>query len=175
MRAWRNRLGSALAAAAACLAIGFALPATPAGALVPPTGRSHCTGGQLREGLVEFTHAFDRGDAAALDALFATSPDFQWYTTPGPGRILARGAAGRSLLIPYFERRHTRHDRLRLTSFSFNGNSPHYGNFSFTMRHASDGFDRGRPFPQAGKGAAICDSEGTRFIVLTFGEPHRRH
>lgn len=53
----------------------------------------------------------------------------------------------------------------------FNGNSPRYGNFQFQMWRATSGFNHGDRFPVSGKGAAICDGESTRFIVLTFGVP----
>lgn len=154
------------------LAAGLALLlAVPGGAngLTPPTGPSHCAAKSVRAALVEFTVAFDRGDQVALNSLFATAPDFQWYTTPGPGRKMLKGRRGRAALIPYFERRHAKHDHLRLESFSFNGNSPHWGNFDFRMRRSAEGYRGGRPFRQGGKGAAICDSAGIRFIVITFG------
>jgi hypothetical protein len=138
-----------------------------------PSASSHCRGGELRSAIVSFTRAFDRGEYEALDALFARPPEFQWYTTPGPGRVLAKGAPGRASLIPYFEARHARHDRLHLARYSFNGNAPHWGNFSFTVRHSASGYRGGRRFVQGGKGAAICDSGGIRFIVFTFGEPGR--
>jgi hypothetical protein len=88
--------------------------------------------------------------------------------------VLAKGAPGRASLISYFRARHTRHDLLHLADFSFNGNAPHWGNFSFTMRHSASGYLGGRRFPQGGKGAAICDAAGIRFIVFTFGRPNRR-
>jgi hypothetical protein len=135
----------------------------------PPTGRSHCTGSKIRGALVSFTHVFNRGDDEGLDALVAPEPDFQWYSTPGPGRRLNVSAKRRDTLDAYFRRRHAADDRLRLTDFSFNGNGAHWGNFSFTTRHSAGDFRGGKSFVQGGKGAAVCDDGGTRFIVLTFG------
>ncbi|MFI5027762.1 MAG: hypothetical protein ACHQCF_02115 [Solirubrobacterales bacterium] len=140
-----------------------------------PRADSHCTGKSIRTAVVSFTRAFDQGDEESLEALFAPAPEFQWYTTPGPGRRVAKGARGRASLVGYFQARHAKQDNLDLTSFSFNGNSPHWGNFSFTMRHSASDYIGGKAFPQGGKGAAVCDSEGVRFIVFTFGEPGRRH
>jgi hypothetical protein len=167
----RSRLGVGLLLPAAIVSAGAAASAT---ARLPGTS-SHCKGGEVRAAIVSFTRAFDRGDYESLDSLFAQPPEYQWYTTPGPGRVLAKGARGRASLISYFEARHARRDRLHLTEFQFNGNAPHWGNFGFAMRHSAAGFMGGRPFPQGGKGAAICDSAGIRFIVFTFGEPGELH
>jgi len=130
---------------------------------------SHCTSGGVRRALASFVSAYNRGDYARLDSLFAAEPDFEWYSTNGPGERLRGKARRRGTLIPYFEARHARHDRLAWRSFQFNGNAPRWGNFQFAMRRATEGFNRGDRFPVWGKGAAICDRESTRFIVLTFG------
>ena len=135
---------------------------------------SHCTGGGLRRALASFVSAYDRGDTQMLDSLFAEEPDFEWYSTNGPGERLGRQARQRGSLIPYFEARHARHDRLAWRSFGFNGNSPRYGNFEFAMWRATAGFNHGGRFPVRGKGAAICGRDSTRFIVLSFGVPPLR-
>ena len=93
----------------------------------PPCGRS-----PTRHGFV----AFDRGDYAKLDSLFATKPDFQWYSSPPPGRRLGRAAGDRDTLIPYIRRRHARHDRLCLLTFHFTGRARHWSNFWFELRRA---------------------------------------
>lgn len=153
------------------LLAALALIFTPAAA----GANSHCTGKGIRAVIVSFTEAFNQGDGERLDALFATEPEFQWYSAPSPGKRLDRAAKRRDSLLAYFRARHARHDRLHLSAFSFNGNSPHWGNFDFTMRRSTGGFMGGRRFPQGGKGAAICDSSGARFIVFTFGQPNHRH
>jgi hypothetical protein len=135
---------------------------------------SHCTGPGGRGALASFVSAYNRGDFERLDSLIAEEPDFEWYSTNGPGERLRGKAKRRGTLIPYFEARHARHDRLAWRSFQFNGNSPRYGNFQLTMWRATSGFNRGDRFPVWGKGAAICDEDSTRFIVLTFGVPPLR-
>jgi hypothetical protein len=128
-----------------------------------------CRPHDVRAALSSFSRAYSRGDFAALDSLFAPKPDFRWYSTDAPGTRLMQAARKRSSLVPYFEARHRRHDRFRLRSFEFNGNSPGWGNFQMSMRRRTDGYRRGRWFQVNGKGAAICDGTDVRFIVLTFG------
>ena len=156
--------------------LGVTVPVTglPArGANAMPA--SNCTAKTVRSALSSFIPNYDRGDYAALDAQFAAEPDFQWYSTNGPGERLGRQAKQRSTLISYFEARHAKRDRLAWRSFQFNGNSPRYGNFQFLMWRQLPGFNLGERFPVSGKGAAICSQESTRFIVLTFGVPPIRN
>jgi hypothetical protein len=147
------------------VAVGLALPLGTAVA-APPTGPSHCTARELRSTLVSFTAALNGGDLDALDELFAEKPDFQWYSTDG--RIGA-AAKRRDTLIPYFRRRHTRGERLRLASFRFTGNSPHHGDFEMLMGRRVPGVAGGAWLPVPGKGAAICHEGVTRLIVMSFG------
>jgi|SRR5829696_264387 len=135
---------------------------------------SHCRGGEIRQALASFVSAYDRGDYERLDSLFAEEPDFEWYSTNGPGQRLGGKAKQRSTLIPYFEARHRVHDRLALRSFQFNGATRRYGNFQFAMWRATSGFNHGNRFPVRGKGAAICKAGSARFIVLSVGVPPRR-
>jgi hypothetical protein len=132
-----------------------------------------CAPKQVRAALVSFTRAYNAGDDAKLDALFADEPRFQWYSTDAPGERLNPEAKRRKTLIPYFEARHRRHDRFKLRSFQFNGNSSRWGNFQIWMRRRADGFNGGDSFRAFGKGAAICDGADVRFIVLTFGSAIR--
>jgi hypothetical protein len=145
----------------ACFAALLALPAT---ALA-----EDCHSKDVRSALGAFADAYSRGDFATLDSLFAAKPEFQWYSTDAPGTRLRSGSKKRSTLIPYFEARHRKHDRFRLRSFKFNGNSPRWGNFQMTMRRRADEFRGGDWFGVFGKGAAICDGADVRFIVLSFG------
>src|SRR5690242_18254304 len=96
----RMRAAGVLICAAICLA---AIPGTGAARL--PTGPSHCEAKAVRLTLLSFTTAFDRGDLAALDAIFAQKPDFQWYTTDGRS---GQAAKRRDTLTSYFRRRHAR-------------------------------------------------------------------
>lgn len=74
-----------------------------------------------------------------------------WYTVGPP--MPRADARDRSTLVAYFLTRHAHGERLRLTSFKYNGRSGTYGNFEYTLiRRAND-------LPAttyAGKGAAFC-------------------
>jgi hypothetical protein len=148
----------------ACPAV-LALLAVSAGTSVasPP---SHCTGPALRATLVTFSASLNRGDFAALDAVFAEKPDFQWYSTD---HRVGQAAKRRDTLIPYFERRHSKGERLGLARFRFTGNSPRYGNFEMTMRRSIPSVRGGRWLPVPGKGAAVCEGGSIRLIVMSFG------
>lgn len=154
---------TALAVTVLTVAFGLTVQAAPA---APPTGPSSCTAESIRATLVDFASAFDRGDREALDRIFATEPDFQWYSTAG-----REGAAAkrRGTLLAYFANRQARGERLALRRFRFTGNAPHYGNFEMTMRRRIPGVAGGRWLPVPGKGAAVCRDGLTRLIVTTFG------
>jgi len=163
------RIMGTIAMAAACVAVAVA--SCGAGADQAETG---CTPGEVRAALVSFTRAYGAGDYEELDALFADEPRFEWYSTDAPGvRLFTSGAKDRRGLIPYFEARHRKHDRFALRSFQFNGNSGRWGNFQLSMRRRADGFRGGNWFRVFGKGAASCDGDDVRFIVLTFGSAIR--
>ncbi len=85
------------------------------------------------------------------------------------GRKQQQGTAGR--WSPYFLARHAKRDPFRLISFAFNGNSPGYGNFVFTLKRSAADFRRGARFGLIGKGAALCDGASTEFVVISVGGP----
>jgi hypothetical protein len=117
---------------------------------------SLCTAGDVEALARRFAEAFNRGDLGELDAIFAREPEFEWYSTGGPGERLLPIAADRDSLVPYFRERHARGEQLTLRSLRFNGNttgSRTYGNFEYTlMRQAHDL----APTAYRGKGAALC-------------------
>lgn len=145
------------------LAIGLGNQAGAA----PPTTTLPCERAETKAALRSFVVAFNGSDSAKLDALFAQEPDFQWYSTPNPGRRLGAAAKQRDTLVPYLRRRHANGDRFRLASFQWNGKSAHWSNFGFRMLRNEP--DEEGWFPTEGKGATICDEGKARFIVLTFG------
>ena len=138
----------------------------------PPRDTSPCTRSQTHAAFNAFFTDFNQGRFARLDALFADEPAFQWYSSPAPGRRLNRAAMQRRTLIPYFRRRHERHEEFRLLAFNFVGNSGHWSNFWFEGLRSADGFNDGHWRGMTGKGAAICDQGTAQFIVLSLGR-HR--
>jgi hypothetical protein len=166
------RSGRQIATVASCLAaIGLLVVGSGAS---PAASRSHCTGATARAAVTAFIHAFNRGDYEALDAMFADEPDFEWYSSGGPGRRLGSDAKRRENLDTYFRTRHRVDDRLGLVSFDFNGDSGRYGNAGLTLRRSTAHFRHGDWFQIAAKGALICAADSTQLIVMTLGEPQPR-
>jgi hypothetical protein len=116
-----------------------------------------CTAGEVETLVGRFVDAFNAGDTAALDQLFAREPEFEWYSTGGPGERLDPIARDRPSLMPYFAVRHAGGERLALRSFTFNGNttfrSRRHGNFVYTLVRSADDL---QPTDYRGKGAALC-------------------
>jgi len=136
-----------------------------------PTDTSPCTRGQTRSAFNSFIANFNRGAFAKLDSLFAEEPDFQWFSSPHPGRRLGAEAKNRDTLIPYFRWRHAKDEEFRLLAFNFSGNARRWSNFWFEAIRRADGFNDGKWRGMPGKGAAICEQGSPRIIVLSLGGP----
>lgn len=119
--------------------------------------------------------AFNRGDAEALDSIFAGEPAFQWYSSPAPGRRFRRASMRRRTLVPYFEARHADNDRMRLRRFSFSGRFSDNSGFGFAVNRRADSFRDGKWFVAQSKGAVICtDGEAQIFVMSLGGVPPKR-
>lgn len=153
----------------AIVALVGPLAGTGGAAPTPPTDTAPCARAQTRAAFDSFLAAFDRGDQAKLDSLFAAEPDFQWFSSSAPGPRVRQDAFDRQTLLAYFRARYRHGDRLRLVDFHFTGRSPHWSGFSFDLRRRSRDFRGGRWFRTTGKGAAVCDGGRARFIVLSIG------
>jgi hypothetical protein len=152
-----------------------ALAATAAHANSPQSSRVRdCQPGEVRQGIVAFTHAFNAGDLRLLDNLFARKgghgrPGFQWYSTGGPGARFGSAAANRSTLMPYFAERHRAHERLKLLQLrGGNADDNAYADFAFHILRQARGL---RPTAFEGKGASICSRYGARIAVWSVGLP----
>jgi hypothetical protein len=142
---WRLRLSTA-SLRASVVVQAVRAPETP----------TPCASDEVETLVGGFVDAFNRGDAEALDSIFAREPDFEWYSTGPPGARLDPVARDRPSLVPYFRDRHALDERLELESLTFNGNTTGartYGNFVYALdRSAAD-------LPTTsyrGKGAALC-------------------
>jgi hypothetical protein len=134
-----------------------------------------CSHAELGRLIVGFVGAFNAGRSARLDALFARddgdgdvlTPSFQWYSTAKPGARLGDAAENRANLIPYFRRRHAKHERLRLLVWHGRGeNTDAYADFAFTLVRTAD--DARRPLTLIGKGAAICTASRNTIAVWSM-------
>jgi hypothetical protein len=140
--------------------------ATPASQTAPSLATS-CTAGQTRQLVNDFVAAFSDGDYARLDAMFAPSAEFVWFSSNNPGLRIDPQARDRGSLIPYFRARHASRDSLTLVGFDYNG----AGNFGFKLRRQASDYAEGRVFGLDGKGAARCSGSESRFIVMSLGGP----
>lgn len=146
MNGYRLAMAVTVAALAAPLIAHAAVPAAQ------PTAAS-C---DARAVVDRFIGAFNSGDLAELDSLFAQETDgWSWYAVGDrAGRRSLAEAKNRLNLIAYFNERHRRHESLRIVNFNENGG----GNFDFTVTRRADDLAEGRPVRRLGKGRVICEA-----------------
>jgi ketosteroid isomerase-like protein len=132
-----------------------------------------CTPVEVSALVRSFIAAYNRGDGAVLDTLFAREPDFGWFSTTAPVARFGEAAKNRATLVRYFAQRHARAERLQLRSVQVNGNTvgvgiAPYGNFEYRLiRRANDL----PPTRYHGKGAARCFS-GTPDLIFIWSMSH---
>jgi hypothetical protein len=145
---------------AACLVVSTGAPGAPAAFAL-------CTGKQVRSLVTQHIAAFNAGNLSKLDRLWERDR-FQWYSTQAPGERFNDEARRRSTLLRYFADRHAHHERLRLRSFRFNGNSNGYGHFEYRLWRSAD--ELTAHVAVLGKGAATCGPPSTgRIAVWSMG------
>jgi hypothetical protein len=152
----------------------FAATATAGNPPAAP-GLRDCTSVEVHRLGARFVHAFDKGDGATLDRLFAAddgdhnaaTPSFQWYSTGPPGTRFGRAADDRSTLMRYFRARHKQGEWLKLVWMSRGGASHGYFDFAFHVHRQAR--DLRRPGTFEGKGAAICSDRGAQIAVWSVG------
>jgi hypothetical protein len=100
-----------------------------------------------------FVGAFNRGDLAAVDDLFAREGEgWVWYfANDRAGQRLGKAAARRDTLRGYFADRIRRHETFRLLRFEEGGD----GNFTFLLRRRADDL---RAVERVGKGWVSCST-----------------
>lgn len=129
---------------------------------------SACTDSTVRKLVDQFVRAFNAGDQPNLKRLWAQQGNgFDWYSTDAPGQRIGSAAQDRAGLERYFAGRHEAGERLRLTSFQFNGNTTGYGNFQYTLIRRADDL---APTVYTGKGAAICTSTRSMLGVWSMAK-----
>lgn len=103
----------------------------------------------------EFVAAYNDGDVDRLDELFAPEPDFEWYTVSRGAREEIT-AYDRAALAPYFARRHSVGDHLKLLDLHVREARAWHGGFDFSFRLMRSSDQRGAEGRYHGKGAADC-------------------
>lgn len=104
--------------------------------LVAASESSSCTRGRVEAVVREFVRAYNEGDSAALERIWAQEPDFQWYFVHGERE--GPEAHDRSRLGTYFFERHVLGDRLRLGRLRVGppNDAGHFG-IAFRLRRSS--------------------------------------
>jgi hypothetical protein len=122
--------------------------------------------------LTRFVDAYNRGDTARLDTLFARE-GFHWYASNGPGVRELPGARRRGTLVAYFRARHRQNDRMILRSYRFNGYEAErqLAHFELEGKRRADDFLSGEWFGFDGKGALDCSQARPSITVMFIGGP----
>lgn len=165
-----SKASTLVAGALAVAALAHLTAAVAARAAAPPQP-ALCRPAEVSGVVERYVEEFNRAAFRTLDRqVFAQEPEFEWYSSGGPGRRIGAASRNRATLVPYLRRRWAAGDRLRLVSLQVNGNSrpraaAPYGNFEFRLiRHPGE---RAR----VGKGAAFCyRGHADRIIVWSMGD-----
>ena len=130
------------------------------------SGADRCDPAETNAVVERFIAAFNAGDLAVLDRVFAPEGRFRWYSVDAPGERLRSESLRRSTLVGYFAERHARRERLALRSWRFNGRRGSLGHFEFRLTRRATDLD---PMPYAGKGAIDCGLRPRAIVVLAMG------
>lgn len=147
-------------------------PATAATLQGSAVGSGACGKPKARRAFTSFLRAFNRGDYAALDSLFAMQPAFAWFSSSEPGARLRKEAERRDTLVPYFRWRHSEHDRLRAAHLTVNTGAPHSTGLSLELRRSAADFRDGRWLAVSGKASLTCHGRGPKFLAVSLGGAH---
>jgi hypothetical protein len=162
----RRLLASQLAVLA--LILGGATLVDPSPAATGP-----CTAAQTRTVVFAFARAWSRGDVVSVRRLVAPEPQFKWVSAGRPGVRSGARAFARGSLGSYIAARSTRHDRLDITRFRFNGSDVRadggYGHFEFDAARTSDDWPTGLEHLRPGKGAIVCTLSRPMLAVWSLG------
>lgn len=142
--------------------------ARPAAAAVGP-----CKQADTRRTAFEFARAWTRGDVAAINRLVAPEPHFRWVSASPPGGRSGPRAFDRPSLGAFIRARHAQHERLTLSSFTFNGSdlrgTEGFGHFEFRATRESDDWPAETDTLRVGKGAVICTLDRPMIAVWSLG------
>jgi hypothetical protein len=132
-----------------------------------PARADACTAAAAKALVRSFVADYGRGRVAAIDAMWAAEPYFQWYSTRAPGGRLGARAYDRATLAAYFRARVRVHERIVLTAL-FAGYDPKRNlvNFGGKLVRRADDIHSAATHPF--KGAADCRSGGPSLIVWSM-------
>lgn len=132
--------------------------------------RTPCDEASSRAAFAAFLTAFNRGDQAALEGLFAPAGEFAWFASAPPKGRVQQASRNRATLAAYFRARHLKGEKLGLVKFNY-ASAPLRGgatvsNFNGILtRRATDVPLKKRGF----KAALRCTDVGRQFVVISIG------
>ena len=134
--------------------------------------RTPCDEPASRAAFAAFLTAFNRGDGAILEELFAPVGEFGWYASSPPSGRVQQASRKRATLAAYFRSRHAKGEKLGLVKFNYASAQPRSGatvaNFNGILtRRAADVPLRKRGF----KAALRCTDTERLFVVVSIGTP----
>ena len=121
---------------------------TSTGSAMPQRYDAACSKERTKRVVTSFVRAYNRGDLARLERLWAQEPDFQWYFVDDERE---QDAEDRVNLPLYFDERARLGDHLELRRLSVNENGT---DFAFKLRRTTDDERAGAEGLFHGKGAA---------------------
>jgi hypothetical protein len=130
--------------------------------------RDSCNAASVHRTVLAFTSAFNGGAQFRLGGLWATDPDFRWYSVTRT-RTQHYVTYERRVLLRYFLLRHRQQERLRLTRFKFNGLGGGFGHFEYSLTRTAHDLAGGRMERYHGKGAVWCAGLSPRLAVWSMG------
>jgi hypothetical protein len=133
-------------------------------------GGVRCDVAALRSTLMSFIRAYNGGDLRRLDRLVSRE-QFLWYSAIGPSRSLRGAKQNRETLIPYFRERHRRGDRVKLSTYRFNGydRARNLGHFELHGERRAADMGDGRWLRMTAKGALDCSKPPVTIAVMSVG------
>ena len=141
-----------------------------AGVAGPAVPTCDATGARSR--LAATMVAFNNGRFVDLDAAFAPSPEFGWYSVAAPKGRSGAGSRNRSTLLAYFRARHRQHEKLGIVTFRHVSTQQRDGalvaNFNGDLSRRADDLRAGR---RHYKGALRCSEDAQQLIVISIGGP----
>ena len=148
----KRKQGLVVVLVSAALIVGLWLSAaSPAS----PQRSIRCTASGTRSLVFAFVRAFNAGDRAALNRLWAKGSHFRWYMAWQDEPRAGETVYFRARLLTYFAARHLQQERLKVVRFHFGGKGFGYGHFDYRLeREALDLSATSRVYD--GKGAVAC-------------------
>jgi hypothetical protein len=149
-----------------CIATALVVPASGTTA---PVGTA-CDAASSRAAFNAYLKAFNQGDYATLNVLFAQAPHFVWFTSAPPHGRTGQGTRDRGTLMRYFRARHAKREKLALVAFNFASAQERGGavvsNFNGRLTRRASDVPAGR---RGFKASLRCMETEKQFIVVSIG------